>query len=133
MTLENLGDRICILGPPASGKSTLADAIGRARGLPPVHLDQLSHLPGTNWEPRLEAEFVGLHDRAIAGERWVMEGNYAWLLPQRLVRATGLILLDLSTPTSLFRYLGAAGSSAAGLVRWMADGTAQHGTWSATS
>ena len=34
-----------------------------------------------------------------------MDGNYLWLLPQRLERATGLILLDVSTSTSLLRYL----------------------------
>ena len=33
-----------------------------------------------------------------------MDGNYSSCLPQRLARATGLILLDLSTPMSLWRY-----------------------------
>ena len=37
MNLSDLGDRICILGPSNSGKSTLADAIARKRGLEPVH------------------------------------------------------------------------------------------------
>ncbi|TGQ03272.1 AAA family ATPase, partial [Mesorhizobium sp. M00.F.Ca.ET.217.01.1.1] len=39
MNLSDLGDRICILGPSNSGKSTLADAIARKRGLTPIHLD----------------------------------------------------------------------------------------------
>ena len=34
-----------------------------------------------------------------------MDGNYSALLPQRLNRATGLILLDVSTGTSLWRYV----------------------------
>ena len=49
-----------------------------------------------------------------------MDGNYSSCLPQRLARATGLILLDLSTPLSLWRYarrtwfgIGAARSMAA--------------------
>jgi adenylate kinase family enzyme len=33
-----------------------------------------------------------------------MDGNYSRLLPQRLVRATGVILLDTTTATSLLRY-----------------------------
>ena len=49
-------------------------------------------------------EFVALHDAAITGERWVMDGNYSRCMPQRFLRATGLILLDISTPASLFRY-----------------------------
>lgn len=104
MPLEDLAPRICIMGPSNSGKSTLADAIGRARGLPIIHLDQLFHRPGTDWQPRPAPEFIALHDEAIKGERWVMEGNYSRCLPQRLQRATGFILLDVPTMTSLFRY-----------------------------
>ena len=103
--LDKLGPRICILGPSNSGKSTLAQAIGRQRGLPVVHLDPLFHLPHTDWQPRPSAEFVRLHDSAIAQERWVMDGNYSLCMPQRLARATGLIVLEVPTLTSLLRYL----------------------------
>ena len=103
--LESLGPRIAILGPSNSGKSTLAQAIARLRGLPVVHLDQLFHQPHTDWQSRPTAEFVRLHDEAIAQERWVMDGNYSNCTPQRLARATGLILLELPTMTSLLRYL----------------------------
>lgn len=104
MTLGDLGPRLCIMGPSNSGKSTLAVAIARARGVPVVHLDQLHHQPGTDWVPRPHADFTALHDSAIAEPRWVIEGNYARLVPQRIARATGLILLDLSTGVSLIRY-----------------------------
>lgn len=105
MTLDELGPRICIMGPSNSGKSTLAAAISQARGLPVVHLDQLHHLPHTDWVPRPPDEFAALHDQAITGDRWLIEGNYARLLPQRLERATGFILLDVPTMTSLYRYM----------------------------
>ncbi|EIZ83483.1 MULTISPECIES: hypothetical protein [Methylobacterium] len=105
MILDELGSRICIMGPSNSGKSTLAVAIGRTRGLPPIHLDQLHHRPNTDWEPRPDEEFRALHDAAILGPRWVIDGNYARCLPQRLERATGVILLDVPTATSLLRYL----------------------------
>ena len=105
MQLSELGARICILGPSNSGKSTLAVAIARKRGMKVVHLDQLHHIPGTDWQPRPADEFRALHDEAIAGEQWVMEGNYSAYMPQRFSRATGLILLDVSTPVSLFRYV----------------------------
>ncbi len=93
------------MGPSNSGKSTLATAIGRARGLPAIHLDQLYHRPNTDWQARPEAEFIGLHDAALLGAGWVMEGNYTRCLPQRLARATGVILLDTATVVSLLRYL----------------------------
>jgi adenylate kinase family enzyme len=104
MQLADLGKRICILGPSNSGKSTLAVAIGRKRGLEVVHLDLLYHLPNTDWQVRPTDEFLVLHDAAITGERWVIDGNYSKCMPQRFLRATGLILLDISTPASLFRY-----------------------------
>ena len=105
VTLSELGDRVCIMGPSNSGKSTLAEAIARKNHTPAVHLDLLYHLPGTDWEPRPFAEFQRLHDAAIQAPRWVIDGNYSQLLPQRLARATGWILLDISTPLSLVRYL----------------------------
>ena len=105
IALDQLGPRICIMGPSNSGKSTLAVAIGREQHMPVVHLDQLHHRPNTDWQPRPQAEFVALHDEAIADARWVMDGNYSTCLPQRLERATGVILLDLPTTISLVRYL----------------------------
>ncbi|MCC9163123.1 AAA family ATPase [Alcaligenes sp. MMA] len=102
--LESLGPRICILGPSNSGKSTLADAIERKLAIPAVRLDQLYHLPHTNWIPRPEADFVALHQAAIAQEQWVMAGNYTRHLAPRLERATGFIVLEVSTATSLLRY-----------------------------
>lgn len=103
MDPTDLGERICILGQSASGKSTLAAALGQARGLPVVHLDQLRHVPGSRWVVRPDPEFETLHAAAVAEERWVIEGNYSRWLESRLERATGLILLEVSTPTSFLR------------------------------
>lgn len=103
--LADLGKRICILGPSNSGKSTLATAIGRKCGFDVIHLDQLHHLPNTDWQVRPTDEFIALHNQAIARDQWVMDGNYSSCMTQRFERATGLILLDVSTPTSLLRYV----------------------------
>ena len=105
MQLSEMGERICILGPSNSGKSTLAVAVARKLGLKVVHLDRLQHIPNTNWQERPPDEFLALHDAAIAGDQWVMDGNYSRCMPRRLRRATGLILLDISTAASLFRYV----------------------------
>jgi adenylate kinase family enzyme len=105
MQLAELGARICILGPSNSGKSTLATAIGRKLELDVVHLDQLYHIPHSDWQPRPAEEFRALHDAAINAQRWVMDGNYSACMPQRFERATGVILLDVSMPIRLFRYM----------------------------
>lgn len=102
--LADLGRRIMILGPSSSGKSTLADALSRKLAIPAVHLDQLRHLPQTDWQQRPDAEFHTLHDAAILQPEWVMDGSYSVLMPQRLPRTTGMIVLDDHYLKRLIRY-----------------------------
>jgi adenylate kinase family enzyme len=92
-TLESMGQRIVICGPSNAGKSTLARALGQKLGQETVHLDLLYHLPNTNWVPREKEEFQRLHEAAIAGDSWVIEGNYFALITERLARATGIVML----------------------------------------
>jgi adenylate kinase family enzyme len=105
LPLHSLGERIAILGPSNAGKSTLAVALSKKRGIPAVHLDQLHYLPGTDWQPRPEAEFAALHDLAIQEERWIIEGSYSRLMPQRLVRSTGVIVITSNSWLRFLRYL----------------------------
>ncbi|MCP1204003.1 AAA family ATPase [Pantoea sp. B550] len=105
LTLEALGPRICIMGPSNSGKSTLAEAISRKTNLPVVHLDQLHHLPGSQWIPRAPEAFRHLHADAVSQEKWVMEGNYTKCIEERFAHATGLILLDVKVTVALLRYI----------------------------
>jgi Adenylate kinase and related kinases len=104
LPLHSLGDRIVVLGPSNAGKSTLAVALSKKLGFPAIHLDQLKHLPNTDWQQRPDAEFSALHDAAILGEQWVMDGNYSRLMPQRFARATGAILLSSNHWLRLGRY-----------------------------
>lgn len=102
--LESLGRRIVIFGPSNSGKSTLAEALSRKLDVPAVFLDQLHHLPNTDWVPRPTEEFHALQRQAMAGESWIMDGNYSALTNERLARATGAIVLDENHLLRLSRY-----------------------------
>lgn len=102
--LESFGNRIMVCGPSSAGKSTLAVALGIKLGIPHVHLDQLNHTPGSNWVPRPREEFVDLHEQAIANDQWVMDGNYSFLFPTRLARATGIVLIGSDRFSGLARY-----------------------------
>jgi adenylate kinase family enzyme len=104
-TLEDLGKRICVFGPSNSGKSTLTWAIADRIGAVPVSLDQLRFVPNTDWELCPDEDFASLHDQVIAGESWVIEGNYMGLLRQRASRATGIILLGTDRWTAFGRYV----------------------------
>jgi len=105
LPLSALGERIMICGPSNSGKSTLAVALAGKIGAEPFHIDLFRHLPNTNWEERPDEEFRALHDAAILGDRWVMDGNYSSLMPQRFARATGIILLYDNHWANFRRYL----------------------------
>jgi adenylate kinase family enzyme len=102
--LAALGRRIMVLGLTNSGKSTLAVALSDRLGIPAVHLDQLQHRPNTNWEPRPEAEFAALHDAAILDPEWIIDGSYSRVMPQRLARATSIIVITDSLATRYWRY-----------------------------
>ncbi len=104
LPLSALGQRIMVMGPSNAGKSTLATALGRRLDLPIVHLDQLNHLPNTDWVPRPKEEFTALHDQAIHEESWVMDGNYSRLIPKRFERATSVILITSNHWLRLARY-----------------------------
>jgi len=103
--LASLGDRIMICGPSNAGKSTLAVALAKKLGSEAFHVDLFRHLPDTDWVQRSDEAFAALHDAAILRERWVMDGNYSQLMPQRMARATGIILLGDSRWANFARYL----------------------------
>lgn len=103
--VETLGPRIMVCGPSNSGKSTLARALEQKLGIPAVHLDLLWHQPHTDWVPRPREEFARLHSEALAGNSWVIEGNYFAFVPERLQRATGIVFLGSNAWLGLGRYV----------------------------
>lgn len=95
--------RVLIIGPCGSGKSTLARELAPLMRLPLVHMDQLSWRAG--W---VETEKAELHARlaeAVAGERWLIEGNYGSTLGPRLERADTVIYLDFPIRLCLWRLI----------------------------
>jgi adenylate kinase family enzyme len=105
VTLNDLGEKICIVGPSNSGKSTLAQKLADRLGIEVCHLDMLAHVPGTNWEPRPIQYWQGEHDLFITRSAWVIDGNYSFCMPQRFAKATHIIWLDFNTWGCIKRYL----------------------------
>lgn len=102
--MKKLGQRICIIGPSASGKSTLAVKLGQHLHFPVTHLDRLHHEPTGNWIARPKEDFLKDHDKAITDETWVIEGNYIRSMPQRFERADNIIVIDINRFVSLYRH-----------------------------
>lgn len=87
-------EKIVIIGCGGAGKSTLARALGDKLDLPVVHLDKLFWRPG--WVHVSREEFDVLHSRALAGEKWILDGNFDRTMEQRIAHCDTVIYLDFS-------------------------------------
>jgi adenylate kinase family enzyme len=88
--------RVVILGPGASGKSTLAVRLGEILGLPVIELDKLFWRPGLIATPR--DQWVILQEKLVEGDSWIMDGDLGPydVLEVRLRAADTIIFLDFS-------------------------------------
>jgi adenylate kinase family enzyme len=88
--------RIAILGPGASGKSTLAVRLSQITGLPVVELDKIFWRPGLVATPR--DQWVEVQQRLVGGDAWIMDGDLGPYdaVEVRLGAADTVIFLDFS-------------------------------------
>jgi adenylate kinase family enzyme len=88
--------RVVILGPGASGKSTLARRLGEITGLPVIELDKVFWRPGLVATPR--DEWVVLQEKLVTEEGWIMDGDLGPYdaVEVRLRAADTVIFLDFS-------------------------------------
>lgn len=95
--------KIFIFGPPGSGKSSLALAIGEQLNLPVYHLDHYFfkgpdiHLPADEAMQALQA--------AIPEENWIVEGNHGAAIDFLVRQAEHVILLEVHPLICVFRVI----------------------------
>lgn len=93
--------RISIVGSAGSGKSTLAGTLSTRLLSPLIELDALYWRPG--WQPTPLAEFHAKVAAALAGERWIVCGNYGNVRDLVWGRADTVIWLDYPLPFIFYR------------------------------
>lgn len=93
--------RVLVVGPCGAGKSTLSHELARRLDLPLFHMDRLAWKPG--WIDSTHDELRTALAPILAGERWLIDGNYGGTLPERLARADTVIVLDYPIPLCLAR------------------------------
>jgi adenylate kinase family enzyme len=88
--------RVSVVGSSGSGKTTCGNAIAVRLGVPFVELDSIFHQPG--WTDLPDDEFRARVREKVAGDAWVVDGNYGVVRPIVLERATTVVWLDYSRP-----------------------------------
>jgi adenylate kinase family enzyme len=96
--------RVSVVGTSGAGKSTLAAALARALDAEFLELDSVFHQPG--WVPLPRGEFRRRVAAAVAGERWVIDGNYTSQVRDLVwARADTVVWLDLPRHTIMRRII----------------------------
>jgi adenylate kinase family enzyme len=86
--------RVLILGPGASGKSTLARQLGEVTGLRVTELDKIFWQPGPVATPR--DKWVEIQQKLLEDSEWIMDGDLGPYdaIEVRLRAADTIIFLD---------------------------------------
>lgn len=91
--------KVIVIGCPGAGKSTFARRLRDATGLPLHYLDMLYHKPDKTTLSR--EEFDRRLDEIMAGDSWIIDGNYRRTMERRLERCETAIFLDFPTEVCL--------------------------------
>lgn len=86
-------DRIIVIGAPGSGKTFLSERLAPYFDGPVIHIDQIL------WEDDKislsDEELQRKLDAIIKKQKWLIDGTYLRILPERISRASLIIYLDL--------------------------------------
>jgi adenylate kinase family enzyme len=93
VTEDQQVERVAVVGSGGAGKSTLSVELGRRTGLPVIHLDQ--HFWSAGWVPMDDEPWEARVRELVAGERWIIDGNYRGTMLLRFDRADTVVFLDL--------------------------------------
>lgn len=96
--------RIVVIGSSCAGKTTFATRLAGKLGLKHIELDALHWEPG--WKEAEVATFRTRVAEAVAGDAWVVDGNYTSRVKDLVwPRADTLVWLDPPLRTILARFL----------------------------
>lgn len=95
--------RVLLIGSPGSGKSTLAPKLAEQFGLPLFHLDQLNWID--DQETVTKQVFLERLEAVVAGEHWLIDGNYGSSLELRLKRADLVIWMKVPRLVCVYRVI----------------------------
>ena len=106
--------RVSVVGTSGAGKSTLARSLAARLGASFLELDSVNHQ--ADWVPLPTPEFRRRVASVVAGERWVVDGNYSKVRDLVWARADTVVWLDLPRHTVMRRVIWRSFRRVAGRV-----------------
>jgi hypothetical protein len=112
--------RVAVIGPVASGKSTMARTLSDRFALPVHDLDAYYWAEAG---PTSATEWTAIEQSLAAGDRWVIAGDYRATAAIRVAAADTVIWLDLSpmvcTRRAIARRLRGGRAPLTSCLRWI--------------
>lgn len=84
--------KIIVIGCPGSGKSTFSRALHRKTGIPLFHLDMMYW--NADKKTVEKSVFLERLSAVLEHEEWIIDGNYASTMEQRMAASDTVIFLD---------------------------------------
>ncbi len=91
--------KIIVIGCPGSGKSTFSKALHKASGIPLFHLDMMFWNPDKTTVEK--SVFLERLSNVIEKDEWIIDGNYASTMEQRIKACDTVVFLDYPTELCL--------------------------------
>lgn len=102
------GNKILIMGGSCSGKSTLAENLGKKLNIPVLHLDLYDPYaaPAGSERDARTKKIQSVINKTIESPKWIIDGTYEWYaFEERLNYADTLILLYQPVPKRIMNYI----------------------------
>jgi adenylate kinase family enzyme len=100
--MNDIGNRIIVIGSPGSGKSTFSRRLAEITGLPLIHLDK--EFWNYGWVETQREEWIKKQEILISGDKWIADGNYGSTLDMRIDKADTIICFQLSRMICMLSY-----------------------------
>lgn len=92
--------RVAIIGPPGTGKSTFARKLAKKTGLPLTHLDFYYHDKKHDYYNDKES-WRAKATQFAETETWIIDGNFSKTLAHRFERADTIFYFNMPTHTAI--------------------------------
>ncbi len=93
--------RINVVGTSGSGKSTVGRKLSEKLSIPYIEMDKVFWGPDWYWPP--DEEFFSNLKKEIAGDEWLLDGNYTRTIPIKWERVQMVVWIDLPFWATLYQ------------------------------